>query len=106
MQVHNDKIDLLDGLQIGVKDKSGKAIVLENLMEEETLDLCTENTYGVYIPRDEVLKRVKYQWFAVMNSEQLLQTDMVVTKYLLYSLAKENNDTKIRKSVQKSVTSI
>ena len=106
IQVYDDKIDLLDGLQIGIKDKSGKAILLENLMEEEPLELCPERTYGVYIPRDEVLKRVKYQWFAVMNSEQLLETDMIVTKYLLYSLSKENNDMLIRKSVQKSVTSI
>jgi len=92
MQVYQGNIILLDGLQIGVKEKNGKAIMLEDLMEERTLQLCPNQTYGVLIPADELLKRVKYQWFAVMSSQEILQTNMAVTKYLLYSLADKQKE--------------
>jgi len=105
MQVYQGNIILIDGLQIGVKEKNGKAIMLENLMEERTLNICAEKTYGVLIPADELLKRVKYQWFAVMSSQELLQTNMMVTKYLLHSLA-NTNQSKILKDAPNSVISI
>jgi len=93
IQVYQGNVILLDGLQIGVKEKNGKAIMLEDLMEERTLNLCTDNTFGVLIPADELLKRVKYQWFSVMSSQELLQTNMAITKYILYSLANANSTT-------------
>jgi|TARA_B100000900_G_scaffold177890_1_gene150797 hypothetical protein len=99
IQVHHNKMNLLDGLQIGVKEKNGRPILLEDLMEEKTLNLCTHQTFGVYIPRDEVLKRVKYQWFAVMSAQELLQTNMIVTKYMLHALA---NDQKVKKVSKKT----
>jgi hypothetical protein len=92
-QVSQGNIILLNGTQIGVKEQNGKAIMLEDLMEDErNLQLCPNQTYGVLIPADELLKRVKYQWFAVMSSQQILQTNMAVTKYLLFSLAEESNE--------------
>jgi hypothetical protein len=93
IQVYQGNVILLDGLQIGVKEKNGKAIMLEDLMEERTLNLCTDNTFGVLIPADELLKRVKYQWFSVMSSQEILQTNMAITKYILYSLANANSTT-------------
>ena len=60
--------------------------------DERNLQLCPNQTYGVLIPADELLKRVKYQWFAVMSSQEILQTNMAVTKYLLLSLADTSNE--------------
>jgi hypothetical protein len=104
IQVYQNNVLLLDGLQIGVKEKNGKAIKVEELMEERKLDLCSSKTYGVYIPSEEILKRVKYQWFSVMSSQELLQTNMVVTKYILFSLAntpvtQKMNSSKIPQSI-------
>ena len=104
IQVYQGNVILLDGLQIGVKEKNGKAIMLEDLMEDRTLNLCTDNTFGVLIPADELLKRVKYQWFAVMSSHDLLQTNMVITKYILYSLA--NTDSANESSTKKKPQSV
>lgn len=93
IQVHQGRILLLDGLQIGIKEKNGKAVSIEDLMEDKTLSFCAQKTYGVYLPADEILKRIKYQWFAVMSSQELLQTNTAAAKYLLYSLA-ETQSTK------------
>ena len=78
--------NLIDGLYIGVKTLDGKPILLEHLMEEQSLNLCPTRSYGVYIPACDVLKRTKYQWFAVMSSSELFKTNMIITKYLIASL--------------------
>lgn len=90
-----NKMDLIDGLVIGIKNNHGKPILLEDLMEENTLDLCPKRNYGINIPAEEILRRTKFQWFSVMSSEELLKTNMIVTKYLRTALitATEKNDT-------------
>ena len=85
-EVAAGKINMVDGLTIGVKTNQGKPVLLEDLMEENELAICPKRNYGILIPADELLKRFKYQWFAVMNSEELLKTNMIVTRYLQTAL--------------------
>jgi len=81
------KMNMVDGITIGIKTTKGKPILLEDLMEENELAICPMRNYGIYIPADELLKRFKYQWFAVMSSDELLKTNMIVTKYLRTALS-------------------
>ena len=53
-------------------------------MEEKLLNVG-KYIYGVHIPSDELLKRTKYSWFAVMSEEELLKTRIALTKYLKVS---------------------
>ena len=83
--INANKINLMGGELIGVKSKNRKPIVVDDLMEENFLDL-DKNTYGIFIPEEDILKRTKYQWFAVMDSSQLLETNIIIAKYLKASL--------------------
>ena len=85
------KIELVGGELIGVKSQKRKPILLENLMEEEFLDL-SPSVYGIYIPADELLRRTKYQWFAVMQSDELLTTCPIIVKYLKASIVDSTNE--------------
>jgi hypothetical protein len=60
-------------------------------MEEEFLDL-SPSVYGIYIPADELLRRTKYQWFAVMPAEELLNTSPIIVKYLKASIVDSTNE--------------
>jgi hypothetical protein len=84
--IRSKKMNLIDGQAIGVKTADGKPITLESLMEENYLNISPEKTYGIYIPGEEVLKRTKYQWFAVLSAEELMNSNMIVTKYLINAL--------------------
>jgi hypothetical protein len=90
-KVDEQKVNLVGGEQIGVKTEKRKTILLDNLMEEEYLDL-THNCVGVYIPEDEVLKRPKYQWFAVLPSEQILNSNIIISKYLKASIVDSTDE--------------
>ena len=85
------KMELVGGELIGVKSQKRRPILLENLMEEEFLDL-SPSIYGIYIPADELLRRTKYQWFAVMPAEELLNTSPIIVKYLKASIVDSTNE--------------
>ena len=73
---------VVDGKLIGTKSKRGKPILLDDLMSENYLDLDPD-AYGILIPGDEVLMRTKYEWFAVLPTEQLLKANLIIVKYML-----------------------
>jgi len=85
--MQNDSISVIDGRYIGVKDDKNKPITIDDLMQEEHLQIT--DAYGIYIPKHELLKRIKYQWFAVATQEQIYETTNVLTKY--FAISSYNN---------------
>jgi hypothetical protein len=39
--------------------------------------------YGIYIPASDILKRVKYEWFARLSAKQVLEADLIISKYMI-----------------------
>jgi hypothetical protein len=74
------------------------------MMEEQYLEL-DPNCYGIYIPNDEILKRTKYQWFAVMNTDELLKTNLSIVQYMKASIV-DTIDEYSKTNEMKSVTAI
>lgn len=88
-QVSLKTMNLLDGKYVGVKSRQGRPILMEDMLSESEngLDICPQSAFGVYIPGKEILLRNKYQWFSVMNSEELLQTNLNIVPYMVQSLS-------------------
>jgi len=102
--VRHGKITVGGGEKIGIKTQAGSPILLEELMEENYLDLV-KNTYGIYIPADEILIRPKFQWFASLSSEDILKTNTIIAKHLKVSIVDSNSEYTTPKTM-KSVVSI
>jgi len=88
--IKNNKMNLIGGEYVGVKTNDRKHILLENLMEEDYLDLHA-NAFGIYIPENDILTRPKFQWFAVMPSEDILKTNSIISKYIASSIVDSSN---------------
>jgi hypothetical protein len=101
--IKQDKMNLHGGELVGVKNSQGKSILLENLMEEAFIQFHP-NSYGIYIPADEILRRPKYQWFAVLPSEEVLQTNAIISKHLLSSIADSEDMYQKDKEIRSVVT--
>jgi len=80
------KINIVSGRKIGTKLKNDKPLGLEELFASDNESLPNEG-YGIYIPQDELLLRSSYQWFLRMNEKDILDSDMVVSKYFQQSLS-------------------
>lgn len=89
--IDNDDIDMFEGKYIGIQDTNGKPILIEHLLTENYLDICSK-TYGIYIPADEILSRTQWQWFAYMSQDEILNSNMIIAKYIM-SAAVEKSPT-------------
>ena len=81
-QLKNMDIPVLNGKITGVKDKHDNPILLEDLMSTKPVEMADSNI-GIYIPHDELMKRTKYNWFVHLNSEEVLETNVYISKYML-----------------------
>jgi hypothetical protein len=89
--IKDGKMNIVSGSVIGVKNRIGKPILLEDLMEEDYLDLAASNC-GILVPADELLRRTKYQWFAVIPSAMVFETNAVLAKYLKASVVNSSDE--------------
>lgn len=99
--MHSDSISVIDGRFIGIKDDQNKPITIDDLMQEDYLNIS--DAYGIYIPKQELLKRTKYQWFAVASQEQLYETTNILTKFFVVSSYNNANN---KQKITPLVTSI
>jgi hypothetical protein len=89
--IDSNKMNLIGGEYIGIKTNKRKPVLIEDLMEDNYLDL-NANIYGIYIPEEEILLRPKYEWFAVLNSQQILETNIFIAKHIKASMVDAFSD--------------
>lgn len=89
--IQDQSLSIVGGESIGIKTNKQKPVLIEDLTEEAYLDLHP-HVVGIQIPAEDILKRTKYQWFAVMNSQQLLNTNMIIAKYIKASITDTTNE--------------
>tara|TARA_Y100000817_G_C16368748_1_gene329333 strand:+ start:83 stop:436 length:354 start_codon:yes stop_codon:yes gene_type:complete len=82
--VNDKKISLINGSLIGIKDINKNVIRVEDLFDTRYIEF-PENYFGIYIPDKEISKRTMYNWFIQVSIEDLLSSDMIISKYLLIS---------------------
>ena len=75
---------LYAGSYIGVKKANGNPLDLEELMGSTYVKM-PDNMIGLYIPADEILKRTSYQWFARLSPQQIIESNILISKYITLS---------------------
>lgn len=74
----------IDGSYIGVKHIDGKPVTIEELLGTSHLSI-PDTIYGIYLPQKDILSRTKYSWFARMSPDQILNSQLIISKYILAS---------------------
>jgi hypothetical protein len=77
-------VKIIDGKNIGIKKVNGTPIGIAELLGTDHIDI-PDTVYGIYLPHKEILSRTKYNWFARMSTEQILSSQLMITKYILAS---------------------
>ena len=83
-QITQNNMTVIDSKLIGCKTKTNKPIYIDELLQSSYIDFI-DNLQGIYIPANEILRRIKYQWFARMSPEQIYNSTLILAKYLLIS---------------------
>jgi hypothetical protein len=85
-RINSKSINLIPGIDIGVRTTDNKQILIEDLLGNNYLNIYTQ-AYGIYIPANEILNRTKYQWFARMSEKQVMESDTIIGNYILITIA-------------------
>ena len=81
-RIKRGQINMISGIDIGIKTVDDTPILLEDLMSNNYLNLYP-GTYGILIPADEILKRRNYEWFARLSAKQVVKSNTIIGNYLL-----------------------
>jgi hypothetical protein len=79
-----NNINIIDGQLIGTKTIKNQQILIDHLLTNDYIDL-NKNAYGIYIPQRELMLRNHYNWFLRMSLKQVLEGNMILSKYILLS---------------------
>jgi len=89
-RIEGGKINMIEGVEIGTRTIDDKQIIVDDLMSNNYLDLY-KDTYGILIPANELLNRVKFGWFIRMSPRQVLESNTIIGNYLLLSVGPEKD---------------
>jgi len=84
-RIRKGQINFIDGTNIGTKTIDDNPILIDDLMSNNYLNLY-RNLYGILIPSNELLNRVKYQWFTRLSEKQVLESNTIIGNYILVTL--------------------
>jgi hypothetical protein len=80
------EINIINGREIGTKTMDDTTILIEDLMSNNYLNIYTQ-TYGIYIPAEELLKRHHYNWFCRMSAKQIMESNTIIGNYILLTIS-------------------
>jgi hypothetical protein len=81
-KIKENKIRLIDGSLIGTKTTDNQQILVDHLLSGNYIKI-NKKTYGIYIPQNELMSRHHYNWFLRMSPQQVLEGNMIISKYIL-----------------------
>jgi hypothetical protein len=77
-------INLVDGKKIGIKNKNDDEIHIGTLLGINAIDYDS-GLLGIYIDAENISKYTKYQWFDRMSTDQILDSNLAISQYILAS---------------------
>jgi hypothetical protein len=83
-EIINGNMSAITSTLFGIQSQTGNAILIEDLIGDQDVDL-DKNAVGLYIPERELLKRIAFGWFIRLSPQQVLESNTLIGKYLLYS---------------------
>jgi hypothetical protein len=89
-KIQSGQMNMIEGVEIGTKTVGEKQIIIDDLMSNNYLDVY-QGTYGILIPSEEILNRRKFEWFARLSEQQVLDSETIIGNYILLSVAPGEN---------------
>jgi len=89
-KINNNKINLINGLDIGIKTIDEKPIIIEDLMSNNYLNIST-SAYGILIDSKSIINRKQYEWFGRLSERQVLESNTIIGNYLLVNIGDGSN---------------
>jgi hypothetical protein len=101
-KINKSEMNLICGKEVGVRTIDDTQVLVDDLLSEDYINLHT-GAFGIWIPSAAILKRTNYEWFARLSPQQVLESNVILGKYILLASGL-NNVTNTKESVLKQAT--
>lgn len=81
MAQENGELSVLSGTKIGTRDANNLPVNIEKLFSTEFLQLSSD-ALGLYVPKDKILSRTAYEWFARLSVKQIYDSEIFLCRLL------------------------
>ena len=88
-RVQNKRMRLIPGTDVGTKTVNDEPVTVDTLLSEDYIHFYPK-MYGIWIPADKILNRVKFEWFARMSPQQIFQGNFILAKYIVLATAPDS----------------
>jgi hypothetical protein len=85
-KIQMGQINIISANLIGAKGQDDRPILIDNLLAQHYLTL-SDQAYGIWIPDKEILSRKKFEWFARLSQQQVLESNTILGNYMLITVA-------------------
>jgi hypothetical protein len=89
-KIQKGEVNMIDGIDIGVKNMNDKPIYLEDLLSDNYVNFYSK-MYGILIPSADILKMRKYEWFSRLSTKQILEANTILSKYMVIASAPDSD---------------
>ena len=85
-KINRGEIRFILGETIGTRLNNKPILIDDLLIETDICDKLNKETFMVYVDREELLNRTRYNWFLRLSPEQVLNSRTTLAELLLISL--------------------
>ena len=89
-KINKGKVRLISGVNVGTKTLDDEPVTVETLLGDNYINFYTK-MYGIWVPDKMILKRRYYEWFARMSPEQIFESQFILAKYIVLTLAPDSH---------------
>jgi len=94
-RIRKGEINMISGVDIGIKTVDDKAILTEDLLANNYLNIYP-GTYGILINAHDIINRNNFGWFSRSSAKQILQSNTIIGHYLLLAnIPTDDNEPKV-----------
>jgi hypothetical protein len=91
IKINNNKINMIDGTLTGIKTVENDPVNIETLLSDNNQYIhFYSKTYGIWIPAQDLLNRVHYNWFVRLSTEQIIESQFILAKYFVLAMAPDS----------------
>ena len=83
------RLRLMPGTDVGTKTVDEETVTVDTLLSEEYIHFYPK-MYGIWIPSEQILKRIKFEWFTRMSPQQIFQGNFILAKYIVLATAPDS----------------
>lgn len=88
-KITEKRMRLIPGTDVGTKTVDEAPVTVDLLFGEDYIHFYPK-MYGIWIPADKILKRIKFEWFARMSPQQIFQGNFILAKYIVLATAPDS----------------